>query len=87
MFGIFFSLLVLMALLSISGEVAMRVRLTMREPSRDKLAWWRRGADEVAATYGELFPGSHIPRFRRFTFWLFLACGVSVLVAALWRSN
>src|SRR5882762_3724662 len=65
MVGTFFSLLVVMALVSICGEIVMRVRLTKQETSRDKLAWWRRGGDQVAATYEELFPHSHIPAFRR----------------------
>jgi len=87
MFGVFFSILVVVALLSILGEVVMRVRLT-RRASRDKLAWWRRGGDEVAATYEEVFPDSRLPFFRRFVFWLFVACaGVLFLSILLWKSN
>jgi hypothetical protein len=85
MFGIFFSILVVVALLSIFGELVMRVRLTKRT-SRDKIAWWRRGGDEVASSYAEAFPDSRLPVFRRFAFWLFLACCASVLVAVLWKS-
>jgi hypothetical protein len=48
MFGVFFSILALVALVSIFGEIVMGVRLTRRETSRDKLVWWRRGGDEVA---------------------------------------
>jgi hypothetical protein len=84
MLGIFFSILVVVALLSISGEFVMRVRLT-RRASRDKIAWWRRGGDEVASSYAEVFPDSQLPVFRRFAFWLFLACCASVLVAVLWK--
>jgi len=84
MVGTFFLLLVVMALLSICGEI---VRLTKLETSGDKLAWWRRGGDEIAATYEELFPRSHLPAFRRFAFWLFVACCASVFVTVLWRSN
>src|SRR5258707_10176484 len=65
MVGIFFSLLMVTALLSICGEIVMRVRLT-RRASRDKIAWWRRGGDEVAATYEEVFPDSRLPFLRRF---------------------
>ena len=87
MFGVFFSILVLVALLSIFGEIVMRVRLTKRA-SRDKIAWWRRGGDEVTATYEEVFPDSRLPFFRRFVFWLVLACaGVLVFSMLLWRSN
>jgi hypothetical protein len=88
MFGIFFSILVVMAILSIFGEIVMRVRLTRRETSRDKLAWWRRGGDEVAATYEEVFPHSRLPLFRRFVFWLIVAwSGVLVFSLLLWKSN
>ena len=80
MVGVFFSILGVVALLGIFGEIVMRVRLTRREPSRDKLAWWRRGGDEVATTYEQVFPQSRIPLFRRFAFWLFVAwSGVLVL--------
>jgi hypothetical protein len=64
MFGIFFALLVAMALLNVCGEVTTRVRLTRKENSRGKLGWWRRGGDEVAATYEQLFPESWLPFFR-----------------------
>jgi len=86
MFGVFFSLLVVVALLSIFGEIVMRVRLTKRA-SRDKIAWWRRGGDEVAASYAEAFPDSRLPFFRRFVFWLVLTCAVVVFLTILWKSN
>jgi len=87
MFGIFFSILVVVALLSVFAEVVMRVRLTKRA-SRDKIAWWRRGGDEVAATYGEVFPDSRLPFFRRFVFWLLTACaGVLIFSLLLRKSN
>ena len=88
MFGVFFSILVVLGLVVIFGEIVMRVRLTKRETSRDKLAWWRRGGDDVAATYEELFPDSRIPRFRRFVFWLFIVwSGVLVLSMLLRKLN
>jgi hypothetical protein len=88
MFGVFFSILVVVALLSIFGEIVMRVRLTRREASRDKLVWWRRGGDEVAATYEEVFPDSRLPLFRRFVFWFFVAwSGVLVFSMLLWKSH
>jgi hypothetical protein len=86
MFGILFSILVLVGLLSICSEIVMRVRLT-RRVSRDKIAWWRRGGDEVAATYEELFPRSRLSLFRRFAFWLFLASSAVMLLSILWKSN
>jgi hypothetical protein len=88
MFGIFFSILVAVALLSLFGEIVMRVRLTRRETSRGKLAWWRRGGDEVVATYEEAFPHSRIPLFRRFVFWFFvLLSGVLVFSIIFWKSH
>jgi hypothetical protein len=87
MFAIFFSILVVIGLLGTCGEIVMRVRLTRMEGSRDKLAWWRRGGDEVAATYEELFPRSRLSFFRRFAFWLFVAWSAVMLLSILWRSN
>ena len=87
MFGVFFSILVVVALLSICGEIAMRVRLTKRA-SHDKIAWWRRGGDEVHAIYEEVFPGSCLPFFTRFVFWLLITCaGVLVISTLLLKSN
>jgi hypothetical protein len=83
MFPIFFSILVLIALLSICSNIAMRIRLTKRESSRDKFVWWRRGADEVDSTYEELFPASYLPRLNRIVFWLVLASALAVLLAYL----
>jgi hypothetical protein len=84
MFGIFLSVLILVVLLSGCGEIVMRVRLTKRA-SHDKIAWWRRGGDEVAATYEQLFPGSQLPLLRRFAFWLVIASSAVVLVTVLWK--
>jgi hypothetical protein len=87
MFGVFFSLSVVVALLSIFGEIVMRVRLT-RKVSHDKIAWWRRGGDEVTATYEKVFPDSRLPLLRRFVFWLFVTCaGALVLSMLLGKSN
>jgi hypothetical protein len=85
MFVIFFSVLVLMAIISSCSEIVMRVRLTKREPSRDKLIWWRRGGDEVAAMYQEIFPRTRLPRFRGFAFWLVVACSLILLLTFLWK--
>lgn len=81
--GVLFSIFVVVALLSIFGEIVMRARLTKRETGRDKLAWWRRGGDEITATYGELFPHSLLPLFRSLVFWLFVACCAALLLLIL----
>jgi hypothetical protein len=83
-FGIFFSIVAVMGLLSIVGEIVMRVRLT-RRTSRDKIAWWRRGGDEVAASYEDVFPDSRLPFLRRFAFWLFVALCVLTFLMLLWK--
>ena len=83
-FGVFFYIVAAVALLSGLGEIAMRVRLT-RRASRDKIAWWRRGGDEVAATYEEVFPDSRLPFFRRLVFWLFVALCVLAFPMLLWK--
>jgi hypothetical protein len=87
MFGVLFLLLVAFAVLSICGELVMRVRLTRQEAARDKLAWWRRSGDEVASAYAELLPRSFIPAFRRSVFWCFLACCAGVVIAVLLKSK
>jgi hypothetical protein len=83
MFGVFFSILVAAALVGVIGEFAMRARLTGRSP--DKLGWWRRGGDEVAATYELLFPNSLLPRYRRIFFWIFLSLSSVLLLTVLWK--
>jgi hypothetical protein len=87
MFGFLFLILVVAAVLSICAEIVMRVRLTRQETARDKLAWWRRGGDEVASTYAELFPRSYIPAFRRVVFWCFVACCAGIVIAILLKSK
>jgi hypothetical protein len=87
MFPVVFSLLVLMALSSICINLVMRIRLTKAERSRDKLVWWRRGSDEIDAMYEETFPGSYLPLFNQFAFWLLLGSASVLLVAILWRSH
>ncbi len=86
MFGVFFSILVVVAVLSIVAGFVMRVRLTKRA-SHDKIAWWRRGGDEVAASYAEVFPDSRLPFFTRFVFWLLVTCAGVLVFSMLWKSN
>ena len=75
-----------MALLSSGSELVMRIRVTKMEP-RDKIAWWRRGGDEVAAAYEALFPNSRLPLFRTFGFRVVLVLGATILTAFLWKSH
>jgi hypothetical protein len=87
MVAIAFSILVAIALLSIYSDLMMRLRLTMREVSRDRLVWWRRGQSEVTGAYQELFPHSRLPMFAQFAFWLVLTVAGVGLAAALWKSR
>lgn len=82
---ILFLMFVLLATFNGCAEIMMRVRLTKREPSSEKLLWWRRGGDEVASNYLELFPSSFLPRLRDFTFWLFVIFAASVLTLIVWK--
>jgi len=84
--GVAFSILVPLALLSICGEFVMRIRLTKRA-SHDKIAWCRRGGDEVAATYEELYPHSRLLFFRRVVFWLFVVFACVALLSILLKSK
>ena len=86
MLGVLFSVLVIVALLTGCSEIVMRIRLTKRA-SCDKIAWWRRGGDEVVASYEEIFPDSRLPLLRRFAFWLVVAFAAVVLLSILWKSN
>jgi hypothetical protein len=85
MIAVFFSFLVVLALLSICGDVIMRVRLSKRELPADRLLWWRRGSDDIEETYQELFPRSRLPLFRRYVFWLILMSALAILIFVLWR--
>jgi hypothetical protein len=86
MSGTFFAIVLAMAILSACGEITMRVRLT-RKAFRDKLAWWRLGGDEVAATYEQLFPGSRLPFLRRLAFWSLVVFAAVALAMVLWKTR
>jgi hypothetical protein len=86
MFLVFFPILVALALVSSTSEIIMRIRLTRKESPGNKLFWWSRGGDEVTAMYQEIFPQTHLPLFRRFAFWLLIACCSAILLSVLWRS-
>lgn len=73
MFTGFFVFLVLVALVSGFGEIIMRVRLTRLAPRSEKLPWWGRGGDQIAATYQQVFPRSKLPAIRTYAFWFFIA--------------
>ena len=79
------AIFVFMAIFNGFGEIMMRVRLSKREPPSEKLLWWRRGGDEVASNYQELFPRSFLPRLRQITFWLFLIFAAALLALVVWK--
>jgi hypothetical protein len=86
MIGILFSVLVVVSILSIFGEFFMRVRLT-KNATHDKIAWWRRGGDEVAASYSELFPDSRLLFFRQLVFWLLVTSAAIFALSILLRKS
>jgi hypothetical protein len=83
---IFFSVLVTAALSIVCSEMVMRVRVTKAD-RLDKWAWWRRGGDEIAATYQELFPRSKLPILREFAYWFVVTSAAVGLVLIFWKSH
>ena len=82
MVAVAFSVLVLLALISIAFHWAMRVRLMKMDSSRDRIEWLSfRGGDDVLKTYEDLFPRSVLPRFCRLVFWTGIVSGVVGLCA------
>lgn len=86
MFPVLFSVLVLIAIVNVGVEIVMRVRLTRLEIRTEKLLWWRRGGDDVAEAYQELFPETRLPFFRKLAFWLVVAMALILLTSVLWKS-
>jgi hypothetical protein len=86
MVAVFFSGLVIAALLSLVSEMFMRIRLAKTE-EWNQLPWWRRGGDDAAAIYQQRFPRSRLPLFRKSIFWLVTASAAGALVIILWKSN
>src|SRR6266853_5914879 len=67
MFGLIFSVLAIIALLSMAFHITMRIRLLKMDAARDRIEWLRfRGSTEVMDTYQALFPRTVLPRFCRF---------------------
>ena len=86
MFGLLFSVLGIIALLSAAFHIAMRIRLMRMDAARDRIEWLSfRGSTEVMDTYQALFPRSVLPRFCRFAFWTVIFCAAVVLCAILLR--
>jgi hypothetical protein len=85
MIAIVFSILVLVAVLSVCSNIVIRVRLTTADPTGDRLVWWRRSSDEASRMYEQLFPGSYLPLFIQTTFWIVLSVATVVLIAILWN--
>ena len=86
MFRIFFSGLLIAVLLTLISEMFMRARLAKID-EWDRLPWWRKGGDDVAAAYKELFPRTKLPLFRELTFWAVVACAAGGLITILWKSR
>jgi hypothetical protein len=88
MFGLLFSALVIIGLLSTAFHIAMRVRLLRMDVARDRIEWLSfRSSAEVIDTYQALFPRSVLPRFCRFTFWAFIFFAAIALLAIILKST
>ena len=71
-----FSAMVILALVSGGFYLAMRIRLIRADTRRDRIEWLSfRSSDDVLDTYEALFPGSVLPRFCRFVFWMVIVIG------------
>jgi len=88
MFGLLFSVLAIIALLSMAFHITMRIRLLKMDAARDRIEWLSfRSSAEVMDTYQALFPRSVLPRFCRFAFWTFIFCAAVMLCAIILKSK
>jgi hypothetical protein len=63
MFGLLFSVLVIIGLLSNAFHIAMRIRLLRMDAARDRIEWLSfRASTEVMDTYQAFSPRSVLPR-------------------------
>jgi hypothetical protein len=80
MFAIAFFGMVILALVSSTFYLLMRVRLTRVDSARDRIEWLSfRISDDVLATYEALYPRSVLPRFCRFVFWTTIVFAAVIL--------
>jgi hypothetical protein len=86
MLRIVFSIVLLVMMVGIGSNIVMRIRLAKRDSSTDKLAWWKRGSDEVGDTYRARFSSGYLPLLNQFAFWLVVTLAAVALVFALvWK--
>ena len=79
-----FATLILMAFVNGIFWLAMRIRLMRIDSARDRIEWLSfRSSDEILDTYEALFPGSLLPRFCRFVFWMVIVIGAVFLCATI----
>ncbi len=65
MFGLMFSVLVIIGLLSTAFHIAMRIRLLRMDAAKDRIEWLSfRSSTEVMDTYQALFPRSVLATFE-----------------------
>lgn len=87
MFETVITVVLFIVLISISGEIMMRVRLTKLETPKEKLLWWRRGGDEVADAYQHTFPNAKFPLVRVYVFWGFIVAVFLLLCVTFLRDR
>jgi hypothetical protein len=88
MFAVLLTIIAVLVLLSISADIAMRIRLSKLDVRGEKLSWWSyRGGDQVPATYLELFPKSRLPLLRNIPLYLVIPSAAAIIAAMLWKSK
>lgn len=80
MLGTLILIAALIALVSVYGNLIMRICLMKKLLLHNGFLWWKRSPGEVARAYEELFPQSYWPNIVRYAFWLFLLTAVVIFV-------
>ncbi len=78
--NIAFSLIALMIVANICGDLIMRIRLTRLRPPEDRLYWWSHGGDEMEQAYLQLYPGTYLVLIRHLAFWLVIVAALVLLI-------
>jgi hypothetical protein len=82
MMTIFWSILILLAVVTKYSAIAMKIQVNHRLPLGERFSWWNRDAGKVVRKYRELYPDSRLPSIGQWTFWLFLAMLVGWAIAS-----
>jgi hypothetical protein len=86
-FPVALSVIALLVITSFYSNLTMRVRLSLRDQSKNSLGWWIRGHSEVTDTYQSLYPRSLLPRLSNYAFWTFVAVAALLFVFVVLRRH